>query len=76
MLQLVQFVLPNRTGADEQRELVGWNVYFSFNHPDRPDRLVPQDDAVELDDEADPELVEALSALYWFRRQEPLEDEE
>lgn len=78
MFRLVQFVSPTKTSADdfahpgEGIDICGGG-YCHFDDSDRVDRLVPEDKPIE--DTDDPELVETLSALYWFRRQEPLEDE-
>lgn len=81
MFSLVQFVFPKKTDADDLAvrgrpvELYG-GPYCRFEVPERPDQLVPQDHGEEPPDEDDRELLESLTALYWFRRQEPLEDEE
>lgn len=76
MLQLVQFVFPSAPAADELCDVVARNACARFEPPERSEQLVPQDVGDGLDDDDDPEIVKALSALYWFRRQEPLEDEE
>lgn len=61
----VHFLHQKSSNPDSQRG--------PYLPPEHPDCLVPE--ATSVEDEENPELVETLSALYWFRRQEPLEDE-